>query len=184
MPFQAIPIGLRSNPGDPTSKLAWIYIVHRARLDDAPNGEAWIELDSATLATFCQCSREEAIAAVERLQRQQFLGIVLWKAWGPNSEKDEAFVDVRLPISELKEGERKRIKASPDQVRRLVSSQEYECVTCGRRDVEDDEWHVDHIIPRSKGGADTEDNCQALCPSCNSRKGPKLHFVDFIGGRK
>jgi 5-methylcytosine-specific restriction endonuclease McrA len=30
--------------------------------------------------------------------------------------------------------------------------------------------HVDHVVARSKGGADTEDNLRASCKSCNSAK--------------
>ena len=36
------------------------------------------------------------------------------------------------------------------------------------------EWHLDHVIPLSRGGSHTEDNVQVLCRSCNQSKGNKL----------
>lgn len=33
---------------------------------------------------------------------------------------------------------------------------------------------IDHVIPRSKGGKDTFENCVACCVHCNERKGDKL----------
>lgn len=33
---------------------------------------------------------------------------------------------------------------------------------------------VDHIMPRSRGGQNTDDNLQLLCMSCNSQKGARL----------
>jgi 5-methylcytosine-specific restriction protein A len=30
--------------------------------------------------------------------------------------------------------------------------------------------HVDHIVPKARGGDDAEDNMQGLCAGCNSRK--------------
>lgn len=42
---------------------------------------------------------------------------------------------------------------------------EHTCQYCGRT-----AENVDHVIPRSKGGAHTWDNVVAACKSCNSRK--------------
>lgn len=43
------------------------------------------------------------------------------------------------------------------------------CEKCGAELAEG--WHADHIHPWSKGGATDMDNGQALCPSCNLKKG-------------
>lgn len=185
MPFQALPIALRSSPGEPVAKLAWIYIVHKATIDDAPNGMAFVQFETDTLARFCQCDRATAVAAVESLVRQQFLGLVNWKAWGDDTTHDEAFADVNLPMTQLRDEERRRIKASPDEINALIEKQEYRCVTCGKEgEIELADWHVDHIIPRSVGGADVASNCQVLCSPCNRRKAAKLHFIDYLGGRR
>jgi len=44
-------------------------------------------------------------------------------------------------------------------------------------------FHVDHIIPLSRGGPNIRTNLQLLCPSCNSRKGKKLplEFAKVLG---
>lgn len=46
------------------------------------------------------------------------------------------------------------------------------CELCGVK-AETKALEVDHIVPRSKGGSDTEANFQALCYSCNANKGNK-----------
>ena len=35
-----------------------------------------------------------------------------------------------------------------------------------------DATHVDHVIPRSHGGGDTESNLRAACAECNLSRGP------------
>ncbi|WP_225414676.1 HNH endonuclease [Stigmatella hybrida] len=58
------------------------------------------------------------------------------------------------------------------------------CETCGVETVPADqhkkgitppanETHVDHVIPKAKGGAGDPDNGQVLCRDCNIKKGDK-----------
>lgn len=39
--------------------------------------------------------------------------------------------------------------------------------------------HMDHIMPLARGGANTDDNIQILCQSCNNQKHAK-HPIDFM----
>lgn len=41
-------------------------------------------------------------------------------------------------------------------------------------------FHVDHIVPVSRGGTNGEDNLQLTCPSCNLRKSWLSH-AEFLG---
>ncbi|MFC5996691.1 HNH endonuclease [Pseudonocardia hispaniensis] len=43
------------------------------------------------------------------------------------------------------------------------------CAYCGKR-----ADTVDHVVPRSRGGAHTWENCVAACRACNSRKADRL----------
>lgn len=38
--------------------------------------------------------------------------------------------------------------------------------------------HVDHVLPRSKGGSDHPANLRAACQTCNLRRGDRQHDVD------
>lgn len=48
------------------------------------------------------------------------------------------------------------------------------CASCGRLTDYPDGFELDHIIPLSQGGPDTDDNCQILCAwfdSAGSKRG-------------
>ncbi|MBI5416662.1 HNH endonuclease [Candidatus Poribacteria bacterium] len=50
----------------------------------------------------------------------------------------------------------------------------FKCIACGRAPINDGIiLHVDHIIPKSKGGTDSLDNLQTLCSNCNLGKSNK-----------
>lgn len=60
-----------------------------------------------------------------------------------------------------------------EDVRRLWDEQDGFCVGC-QGDLFVVGYHVDHIHPLSRGGANSPDNLQLLCPACNRSKGDKL----------
>jgi len=51
----------------------------------------------------------------------------------------------------------------------VLKRAKYRCELCGGRE-DQVALHVDHIIPRSKGGPDDISNFQALCMTCNTNK--------------
>ena len=67
--------------------------------------------------------------------------------------------------------ERRRNKAKISNSLRtaVYERDEYACVVCGVRK----NLSVDHIIPESKGGPTTLENCQTMCQSHNSQKGAR-----------
>ena len=78
----------------------------------------------------------------------------------------------------VKAGERavpptRRGTISREQRRRIREHQGNFCMYCGvallRLNVS--QRHIDHKVPVERGGPDEEDNMQALCGRCNSRKG-------------
>lgn len=49
------------------------------------------------------------------------------------------------------------------------------CMKCGKKMLKTkDKWHVDHIVPITKGGAEWDlDNLELSCAKCNLKKGAK-----------
>lgn len=57
-----------------------------------------------------------------------------------------------------------------EQKKQILKRDGYRCVICGRTAREGHELHVDHILPKDKGGKATIENGQTLCSICNFRK--------------
>lgn len=45
-------------------------------------------------------------------------------------------------------------------------------------------WHADHVIPYSRGGSTDVINGQALCPTCNIKKGSSVSYSDTFKPRR
>lgn len=64
----------------------------------------------------------------------------------------------------------------------------FQCVYCGRNPLEDKvKLHVDHVIPKSKGGLDVMENLVTACTDCNLGKTDRLiklskHIKYYIKG--
>ena len=76
-----------------------------------------------------------------------------------------------------------------DRHRRAIARGKPPCAICGNPIDYDAHHHdplsftVDHIIPWSKGGADTLDNKQPAHRGCNRAKSDKVPGSEAVGGR-
>jgi hypothetical protein len=83
-------------------------------------------------------------------------------SWPPAPPGWQFWVPVRGAIGE------RNTRRIPQDVKIAVSVRDQgRCVQCGSME----DLHYDHKIPWSKGGANTVNNIQLLCGTCNRRKG-------------
>lgn len=75
-------------------------------------------------------------------------------------------------IDILKSAETK-IRVMPALRWQVFQRDSWRCLSCGRTSDDGIILHIDHIIPRSKGGQDYIDNYQTLCDICNIGKSNK-----------
>jgi hypothetical protein len=64
-----------------------------------------------------------------------------------------------------------------DEIRRQIYERDgYRCVNCGRGGGRNGnaELHVDHVLPRSKGGPDIAVNMRTLCRSCHGARHARI----------
>lgn len=68
-----------------------------------------------------------------------------------------------------------------DDVKNILIFQKQKCAIC-RISIKSS-YHIDHIIPLSKGGSNAKENIQLLCPSCNLSKSAcdPIEFMQSIG---
>lgn len=60
---------------------------------------------------------------------------------------------------------------SPEDIRNLLLHQEGRCAYC-RQSFESD-WHIEHVVPLSRGGSNGPENVVLACADCNLNKGAR-----------
>lgn len=79
---------------------------------------------------------------------------------------------------------RRRAAGSTDRhtVDALILAQRGRCACCGKSAGHGAPYHLDHIVPVSRGGTNERGNLQILCPLCNLQKHAK-DPIDFMQSR-
>jgi 5-methylcytosine-specific restriction endonuclease McrA len=67
--------------------------------------------------------------------------------------------------------------------RNLFKRDHYTCQYCGKQPG-GDELTIDHVLPRSRGGVSSWENCVLACIECNSRKADRLPAEAHLKLRK
>ena len=103
--------------------------------------------------------------------------------WKKESEKDELETKDAKPLmgripseenmTKARQLADRRVRVMPAIRWQVFERDGWKCVACGRVAADEVILHIDHIVPRSKGGADTMDNYQTLCSICNLGKSNK-----------
>ncbi len=64
-----------------------------------------------------------------------------------------------------------------EDIQRQYESQQGRCFWCSEHVTA---YHVDHVIPLSRGGSDYPENIVITCPRCNTSKNDKIPYTEWI----
>ena len=85
-------------------------------------------------------------------------------------ETDDAVPNALVDLEQATAAAEQRVPVMPAMRWRVFQRDHWKCVACGLGSHDGIILHVDHILPRSKGGQDCFENFQTLCHVCNGGK--------------
>ena len=109
------------------------------------------------------------VALIEKL-KQELTRIVDEAPDYPENSEEAKPKSAEYDELKTKEAAEQRIKVMPAIRWRVFQRDGWKCISCGRGSQDDAILHIDHIVPRSKGGKDSIENYQTLCHLCNIGK--------------
>ena len=139
----------------PTMKLAAIYLADNG----APETHD-MPVTIHKLARFCCCSKETAVRILDDLVWVGFLDDAQ-----PSDEAGKYTVWFSWFDQPASRGPRR--KDVSKEARRYVEERDVICVYCG---CQDGPYHIDHILPITRGGSNDVSNLALACAPCNISK--------------
>jgi 5-methylcytosine-specific restriction endonuclease McrA len=132
---------------------------------------SWMPVHVTTVRrALCMVFREAArVVAVESLQTYSFEE---WVEVEPLDGRCIRSPSLRIRVPEvilLVEYDRIPCHEAPFTRRNLFLRDDYTCQYCGKR-APSDRLSIDHVLPRSRGGMTSWENCVLACVGCNARK--------------
>ena len=132
----------------------------------------WQPVSVASVARSLTLAAGERARIVDPADFRQYA----WADWARLIPKDdEPFIQavafrVRVPeVIALTEYDRVPVNAVTFSRRNIYKRDHYTCQYCGAQPGSE-ELTVDHVLPRSRGGTSTWDNCVLACFECNAKK--------------
>lgn len=155
----------------PAVKLLLIYVG-----DNWTELDQFAELDASSIAEFC-CISEISVPGI--------ISDAEWKGYFSRID-DLGEGKWRIHFSNWEERTKRPSKPQlSKELKQMVKERDVSCVYCGETN---EPFHIDHIIPRSRGGSDELNNLALACATCNVSKkdrlisewdGPKDRVVSF-----
>lgn len=144
-------------------------------------GKKWVERNKEKVALYREKylqNNQERVAQLAREWRQKnseraTASGIAWRA--ANRGKANEMARNRRAAKRNAEGSH-----TVEEVNAIFARQRGLCANCKKKLIQngDGKYHVDHIVPLSKGGSNWASNLQCLCPGCNLRKAAK-HPLDW-----
>jgi len=125
---------------------------------------------------------DKELEALGTSQREQFASLIsLVEPTNPtladqarkkyqDYKDDEIVVTFEVDVNEGNQKKKRSRRISQDLKDKVWRRDEGKCVECSSNE----NLEFDHIIPHSKGGANTYRNIQLLCEKCNRSKSAKI----------
>lgn len=107
-----------------------------------------------------------------------------WREKNPDRVRDtyRKYLEANPGLQEIKNNARRARMSSAtgefsnEDIQALISVQQSRCAGCGEKlkKTGKGKYHIDHVMPLSRGGGNDPGNLQLLCPPCNFSKGARL----------
>lgn len=171
---------------------SWCKVCHRAAVRECsarkrgPRKPRVIDLPAGTKeyqAAYYALTRETQIRkVVERQRANRERTRQKGREWRERHlEKDRERCRIKSQNRRAIKKATEVVKITDADIAQKLEAQKHRCFYCGCR-IKGREYHIEHVIPLSRGGTHTLGNLVIACESCNLQKGAK-DLWEFMANR-